>query len=367
VATDIQRKKWITILLHLLIWIGIFLFPYLQFPGQKIDPVQVFHRTWIPLLRFAFIFYLNYLILTRKILFRKKYILFFLINIGLIGFFLWFGDQMRGFFFGGEFRDMMPMKPHMPDSGRFPVPPGKMVPPPGNPFFFRDLFSLIIPVIFSVAVSATENWVRTEAEKKEIENKNLESELQHLKYQLQPHFFFNSLNNIYSLVEISPVKAQEAIHNLSKLMRYLLYDTGNETVELTEEIVFLKKYIQLMELRQSGKTTTTAIFPEDPPAHCPIAPLLFIPLIENAFKHGVSAMESSMISFQMTLKQNQVLFTSENSDFRKGTEDRSGSGIGLKNLQKRLDLLYPERHKLTFTETANIFQASLWIDLSGRR
>ncbi len=354
-------------MLHLLIWMVIFLFPYLQFPGQKIDPVQVFHRTWLPLLRFAFIFYLNYFLLTRKILFRKKYLLFFLTNAILIGIFLWFGDQMRGFFFGGEFRDMMPMKPHMPDSGRFPVPPGKMNPPPGNPFFFRDLFSLIIPVIFSVAVSATENWVRTEAEKKEIENKNLESELQHLKYQLQPHFFFNSLNNIYSLVEISPVKAQEAIHNLSKLMRYLLYDTGNATVELSGEIVFLKKYIQLMELRQTGKTSIEGSFPDDPPAPCLIAPLLFIPLIENAFKHGVSAMDTSKISFKMTFEQNQVLFISENSDFRKGTDDRSGSGIGLKNLRKRLDLLYPDRHKLTFTETGNVFIASLWINLSGQR
>lgn len=354
-------------MLHLLIWIGIFLFPYLQFPGQKIDPVQVFHRTWLPLLRFAFIFYLNYLLLTRKILFRKKYLLFFLTNALIIGIFLWFGDQMRGFFFGGGFRDMIPMKPHMPDSGRFPFPHVKLDPPPGNPFFFRDLFSLIIPVIFSVAVSATENWVRTEAEKKEIENKNLESELQHLKYQLQPHFFFNSLNNIYSLVEISPVKAQEAIHNLSKLMRYLLYDTGRETVELAEEIVFLKKYIQLMELRQTGKISTLASFPDDPPAPCPIAPLLFIPLIENAFKHGVSALESSMISFKLTLENNRVLFISENSDFRKGTEDRSGSGIGLKNLQKRLDLLYPKRHKLTFSETGNIFKASLWIDLNRHR
>jgi hypothetical protein len=366
-STDKQRKKWLIILLHLLIWIGMFLFPYLQFPGQKVDPVQVFHRTWLPFLRFASIFYLNYFILTRNIPFRKKYILFFMTNVIFIGIFLWFGDQMRGYFFGGDFREMMAPNPHLPDSVRFPVPQGIMRNPPVNPFFIRELFSLIIPVIFSVAVSATENWVRSEAEKKEIENKNLESELQHLKYQLQPHFFFNSLNNIYSLVEISPVKAQEAIHNLSKLMRYLLYDTGNDSVELSEEIDFLKKYIQLMELRQSGKTITSASFPDNPPSICPIAPLLFIPLIENAFKHGVSATQSTMISFIMTLEDNKVLFISENSDFRKGTEDRSGSGIGLTNLQKRLDLIYPERHKLTFTETSKTFKVSLWIDMNGHR
>ena len=230
-------------------------------------------------------------------------------------------------------------------------------------FIFKDLFSFFIPIIFSIAVKATENWIKTEAEKKEIENKNLESELQHLRYQLQPHFFFNSLNNIYSLVEVSPSKAQEAIHNLSKLMRYLLYDTTREKVELSDEINFLKKYIQLMEIRQTDKTKTIYVFPETENTSYRIAPLLFIPMIENAYKHGVSATQNSRISFGMTIKDNQLLFSSENSNFPKSTSDKSGSGIGLDNLKKRLELLYYDKYELRKGLRDNTFWITLRIEL----
>ena len=241
---------------------------------------------------------------------------------------------------------------------------GRMLPPPDNFFLFKDLFSFIIPVIFSIAVKATENWIKTEAEKKEIENRNLAAELQNLRYQIQPHFFFNSLNNIYSLVESSPSKAQEAIHSLSKLMRYLLYDTGRDKVELSQEINFLKKYIQLMELRQTDKILTDFRFPDTEDLHFRIAPLLFIPLIENAFKHSVSATLQTYISFEMTIQGDYLFLSGENSNFPKTTTDVSGSGIGLVNLKKRLELLYPGKHELNYGVRKDIYSVTLRIKLN---
>lgn len=216
-----------------------------------------------------------------------------------------------------------------------------------NFFVIKDFFSLFIPIIFAIALRAMERWIKAEAEKKEIENKNLESELEHLRYQLQPHFFFNSLNNIYSLIEISPTKAQDTVLGLSKLMRYLLYETNHEQVDLAHEISFLINYIKLMEIRQSDKTTTTFSFPEIEEKRYFIAPLLFISMIENAYKHGVSATLPSQIYFGLELRDDHLLFMSGNTNFPKNKSDISGSGIGLDNLRKRLELLYPGHHELT--------------------
>jgi LytS/YehU family sensor histidine kinase len=260
---------------------------------------------------------------------------------------------------------MFGMIPH----GNMHVPPEgfsserRMFMPSPELFILKDLFSYFIPVIFSLAVRATESLIKTEAERSETEKRNLESELQHLRYQLQPHFFFNSLNNIYSLVDTSPTKAQEAIHNLSKLMRYLLYDTGREKVELSQEISFMTKYIQMMELRHTDKTKTTYYFPDIADKHYDIAPLLFIPLIENAYKHCVSATQPSTIYFEITVEGNILVFLSENTNFPKDNSDKSGSGIGLENLIKRLDLLYPHKYEFKYGVKDNYFRVRLKIEI----
>ena len=210
-------------------------------------------------------------------------------------------------------------------------------------------------------MKTTKRWEKTEAERKEATNFKLQSELQHLHYQLQPHFFFNSLNNIYSMVDFSPEEAKSSIHSLSKLMRYMLYETNMELVPLSKEIDFMKKYITLMKLRVSDKTTVNFNFPSEE-TEFNIAPLLFISLIENAFKHGVSASKESSINIQMNCKEKTVIFTVENDNFPKKTDDKSGSGIGLQNLEKRLQLLYPNKHIFETTIKNNRFIATLEIE-----
>jgi len=350
--------------LHLFIWTILFLFPYLVFPRQDNDFSKLLSISWFSLFQYAIIFYFNYFILLNKLLFQKRYGFYILINLIIILFFLWFNWQFRHLFMITDLQGMIPPDDMQGGSHGGSFLHNKMPHPPEKFFIFKDLFSYLIPVIFSIAVKATENWIRMEAKKKEAEKKNMESELQHLRYQLQPHFFFNSLNNIYSLVEESPPKAQEAIHNLSKLMRYLLYDTGRDKVELLQEISFLKKYIQLMELRQPDNTRTDFIFPETLNTPYSIAPLLFIPIIENAYKHGISATQESHIFFKMSIQGKLLTFTSENTNFPKSNTDKSGSGIGLDNLRKRLELLYPDKFELKNGVKDNIYWITLQIELS---
>jgi len=268
------------------------------------------------------------MVLIDKFLFNKKTTVFIGINLMLIVLFLIAKEQIEATFFEGllrQDRDVNSKKP-----------PVKM-------FIYMQMLSYVAPVLFSIALKTTKRWQTAENERKDAANVKLHSELQHLRYQLQPHFFFNSLNNIYSLVDISPDQAKSTIHSLSKLMRYLLYETNIEMVPLSKEIEFMTKYLELMKLRLSDKTKVVSHFPTDT-AGLKIAPLLFISLIENAFKHGVSANKESRIDINMTTEDNTVTFNIKNDNLPKLDTDKSGSGIGLQNLYKRLELLYPGKY-----------------------
>jgi LytS/YehU family sensor histidine kinase len=178
---------------------------------------------------------------------------------------------------------------------------------------------------------------------KEEQQKRTEAELEWLKNQLNPHFLFNTLNNISSLVQIDADKAQDAIAQLSDLLRYAMYETRRETVPLQGEVEFMRNYIALMKLRCSEKTVVNCQFSI---ANSPltIAPLLFISLIENAFKHGVSNNRDSMVCINMDTDGRQLTFSCRNTNYPKDEQNRSGSGIGLENTRRRLQLLYPNRY-----------------------
>ncbi|WP_238527910.1 sensor histidine kinase [Aquimarina agarivorans] len=233
--------------------------------------------------------------------------------------------------------------------------------PPLPMSIYIQLLKYIAPLLFAIAIKTTKRWAKNEAAQKEAANIKLQSELQHLHYQLQPHFFFNSLNNIYSLVDISPDQAKTSIHGLSKLMRYMLYETNVELVPLSKEIEFMKKYIDLMKLRLSDKTIVHYNFPNKE-TDIKIAPLLFISLIENAFKHGVSATKESEICIEMSVDGGTVNFTTKNGNFPKKTDDKSGSGIGIPNIKKRLDLLYPNKNSFHTEVENNLFTTQLTIE-----
>jgi len=340
------KNKKITVFSHLLVWLVLFSMPYVLSYGQEQDINRVIAHFWIPLVFYAIIFYFNYFILIDWFLFSKKTIQFIIINVIIIALFITLKEKIEDIYFNDIIN-----KTANKNGNR---PPFKM-------FIYIQMLSYMAPLLFSIALKTTQRWIKTEAERKEAANFKLQSELQHLHYQLQPHFFFNSLNNIYSLVDISPEQAKKSIHSLSKLMRYMLYETNMELIPLSKEIDFMKKYIDLMKLRVSDKTEVSYNFPEEETG-IQIAPLLFISLIENAFKHGVSASKESNILLNMTFHKKNILFTIENDNFPKKTDDKSGSGIGLKNLEKRLQLLYPNKYGFETQVKDNRFLATLKIE-----
>ncbi|SEA68061.1 GHKL domain-containing protein [Flavobacterium gillisiae] len=342
------NNKKITILSHLLVWLVLFSMPYILSSGQEQNINRVIAHFWIPFLFYAIIFYLNYFYIIDRFLFTKKNLAFIAINAVMIALFLLVKEQSVSTFFS----ELQRTPPNTGEGEK--GPPFKL-------FIYMQMLPYIASLLFAIAAKTTKRLTKTEAESKEATNYKLKSELQHLHYQLQPHFFFNSLNNIYSLVDISPEQAKKTIHSLSKLMRYMLYETNLELVSLSKEVDFMKKYIELMQLRVSDKIVINANFPTSETG-VQIAPLLFISLIENAFKHGVSATKESQISITMTVENKKVLFLIENNNFPKKTDDKSGSGIGLQNLKKRLELLYPNKHFFETTVKNNYFLVTLEIE-----
>lgn len=183
-----------------------------------------------------------------------------------------------------------------------------------------------------------------------------EAELSWLKNQLNPHFLFNTLNNISSLTQIDADKAQDSIGQLSDLLRYALYDSDNETVPVEGEIEFMQNYVNLMTLRCNELTKVNCSL-ENVHGETRIAPLLFISLIENAFKHGVNARKESFVNIDFRQDGNDLVFTCENSLFPKQESDHIGSGIGLENMKKRLDIIYPGKYDYECGESDGKYKA----------
>ncbi len=191
----------------------------------------------------------------------------------------------------------------------------------------------------------------------------LTTELLNLKNQLNPHFIFNTLNNIYSLINRNREMAQDAILQLANVMRYLLYDCNNRFVSLNKEIDFANHYIGLMKLRIVPGVIVKHAFRRG--NYIQIAPLLFISLIENAFKHGISDSQPSFINMDLTLTDNLLVFSICNSSHPKNDKYSRGSGIGLKDLRKRLALLYPAKHKLNIVDEQGVFKCVLTIHVGS--
>ncbi|MEH6407035.1 MAG: histidine kinase [Leeuwenhoekiella sp.] len=338
IIMNIKRNSLVITALHIMAWAVLFSLPYFL-AGNTFRTSFIFQNTWIPLSFYAFIFYFNYFFLIDKFLFKKKNIPFFLLNTLLILVLVLTYNYIKQNFFAMDF----------PKNG---------IPPPKKFFYYLDSISFVVPLVFSISLKFSERWKETENLNKEAEKIKLESELTHLKYQLQPHFFFNSLNTIYSLIDIDPDSAKTTIHTLGKLMRYLLYGTNTEQVTLNSEIEFIKSYIDLMKLRSSDKTEVHYSFPEFSESKM-IEPLLFIALVENAFKHGISSTENSNIDFKMSLNQNTLTLLAVNTHHPKNKTDESGSGIGLANLEKRLSLLYGSDYTFTQEIRGNYYTSTL--------
>ena len=210
------------------------------------------------------------------------------------------------------------------------------------PDYFRAGYSLflIISLLLSVMAIGVALSIRYMMRRSERRQKEVEAELAWLKNQINPHFLFNTLNNISSLAQIDADETQEAIIQLSDLLRYAMYETNKPKVRLDGEVEFMRNYIELMKLRCNEMTKVDAQFTIHN-AQSEVAPLLFISLVENAFKHGMNSNEPASINIRLEQQDDTLVFVCDNTNNPKPTKDRSGSGIGLENTRRRLDLLYP--------------------------
>ncbi|MCG9791690.1 sensor histidine kinase [Flavobacterium algicola] len=291
-----------------------------------------------------------------QFLFKKKYLLFTLLSIGAL--------VVSAVLSGG-------LTPHLGEGMR-PRPEGMNLPPP--PRFGQNnmpspvLINLLLLSVSYVLAIFLETF--SFAQKKEealilIKTENIENELKFLKSQINPHFLFNSLNNIYSLSMIDSNKAQQSILYLSDMLRYVLYECEKPLVPLEKEVMYIKDFIQLYLLKSSKKYPIATQFTIEN-KNLQIAPMLLIPFVENAFKHSnLENIDESYLRIKIHCTDKIVHFCIENS-FRKGpiVQDVVG-GIGIKNVQKRLDLLYPEKHTLTISEINTTFKVELKIDTNA--
>lgn len=216
---------------------------------------------------------------------------------------------------------------------------------------FNGYLTFLIPNLLTdllvIGTAIGIRYYQKSVEDLEKEREDQKAELQWLKNQLNPHFLFNTMNNISSQIYTNPDEAQENLARLSGVLRYALYETTADRVPLQGEIEFMEDYIYLMKLRCSDKTTVTTDFPTIT-NNVQILPLLYISLIENAFKHGVSNKEASFINITLKNDGDRLIFDVENSNYPKKQGNRSGHGIGIGNLQRRLQLAYPDKYNFTY-------------------
>nr|WP_320057954.1 histidine kinase [uncultured Bacteroides sp.] len=238
-------------------------------------------------------------------------------------------------------------------------------------FNLFDYHIFLLPMIGSFIIAQCgclvrgfENWFANIQVKSEIENKNLKNELKLLKLQINPHFLFNTLNNIDCLIYKSPKDASKMLITLSEMLRYMIYETGTDVVPLQKEIDYLTSYIQLQQLRVKDNDYVKFSFPQQDVSDRQIAPMLFISFVENAFKHSCHAELMPVINTNIHLDGNTLKFSCANYfDAESTSKSDIQSGVGLENVRRRLVLLYPGRHDLQITKKSNIFSVELTINL----
>lgn len=229
-------------------------------------------------------------------------------------------------------------------------------------FVTRDAMMLVLTVALAVALRLGENLRDVESKHKEMISIRRQTELDNLKSQLNPHFLFNTLNTIYALIEIDPTKAQDAVHQLSGLLRYTLYDDANE-VELQREVEFIRSYASLMQMRLGKRPVNLDIDLQNHGAER-VPPLMLLPLVENAFKYGNTPVTTDPIDITIKIQDNRLVCTTCNAFVPVTSEGKSkDSGVGLANVRRRLVLLYGSKAYLHTSISGNQYHATLSIPL----
>lgn len=344
-------------IIYILISLIILLMPVFILRNEQQLTTPRIIMEWIRILPFFFIFIFNNAVLVPVYLFKKKqaqYLVLLSISIILIA---WMGDYTR--YLNEYFR----LEGRPPDFAHLP-PPIEIEEEVSSPWQ-RITDTIILGYMVAGFNTAMKLILKSKEDEKQHEEQQkimLQTELSFLRQQISPHFFMNTLNNIHALIDIEKTQAQEAVIQLSRLMRYLLTESQNGTAVLKDELDFLNSFIDLMRLRYSDRVDISIDLNIDMPER-KIHPLLFVSLVENAFKYGVSYSKPSAIFIQAKTSVNALVFSVKNKKFSEAPE--SGTGLGLENLRKQLALLYGNNFSLEIQETADIYHVELKIPFAN--
>ena len=339
-------NKHIAGLCHVALWAFLFLSPLTYWRGTGIKFVQYLMYCMQPLM-LMIIFYANYLYLAPRFFVAGKHRYDLLINLVMIttfGIALHYWTDYANNLYGVHVR----FDDAISDVTNI----------------LRDCLNFAIFAGGSTALALARKWFTADQKLQESEAARAKAELYNLRSQINPHFLLNTLNNIYALTAINQERAQDAIQQLSKMLRHMLYDNQESSVALSDELQFLENYISLMKIRLSANVEVTFAHNVEMPG-VRIAPLIFISLVENAFKHGISPTEQSFVHIEINATDHDINCRIENSNHPKSNQDRSGHGIGLNQVQRRLDLAYPNHYKWVkgTNEDGTIYTSAIHIDL----
>ena len=287
-------------------------------------------------------YYLNTMVLIPKLLIKEKWVLYILSLIACLLFFLYVPRTLAIWIYPPEIP--LNVTEHTKGINLKSNRIGRIRRRPYADFFNTVLFLLVIT--FGACIEVVRRWLQTEQNRKETEHERLNTELSFLKSQVNPHFFFNTLNNIYSLAIVKSDKTAPAVLKLSAIMRYILTETERDLVPLENEVAFIHNYIELQQVRLTDKVQVNFTI-EGNTSPLLVAPLIFIPFVENAFKYGVSTKEQSSIDIQLKVDNQVIHFYAKNYIVQSENNMMENTGIGINNVKRRLELLYPEKFELS--------------------
>jgi len=365
------------LLIYLTVWILAYLTPVIAMlseahfiPSGYITWNEVV-RAWVMITEFLVIF-----------LIHNFFIAPLLVQQHRTGIYLTLAVCLLGCYAGLRFTNHpghLPPPPPITEEGRmvpepgpgFPrqVPPSQDIPPKrlGNvgTIELNDVIDILLMISLIGANLGMKYYFLMRRERLLLEareKENLRQQLENLRYQISPHLFMNTLNNIHALVDINPEEAKQSIVTLSRIMRFMLYDGAKNYVHLANSVVLLRLYTDIMRMRYSDKVKLQFSAPDDIPSSYMIPPLLIIPLLGNAYKHGVSYKKESFVNFTLEITPKQRLnVTCVNSNH--DSADGEHGGVGLTNLRKRLNLIFGHDYSFTVSSTDAVYESVLNIPI----
>ena len=327
-------------MVYILVWTLIALVPILNSQMMSEEHIYMVNiiTAWSKIFPYWVIFIVNNIWLVPRLLMRKRVVPYFSIALVMLALIFY------------------PLEYYQESLRYLPYASGEMYVVHGRASF-TDLawyWNILIGLLMmgaNAGIKLIFNSMQNEQKIIALERQSLKAEMDYLKYQINPHFFMNTLNNIHALIDFDAKAAQETVIELSKMMRYVLYDSEKNEVGVAQELEFVDNYIKLMRIRYTDNVDVRVNVQSPMPINAKVPPLVFIVLVENAFKHGVSYNKPSFVYIDVTLGERTITICVENSRFEKIGSEQQTSGMGLENISKRLSLMFGDNYKLSIDDS----------------